>query len=158
MVSGGWRWTLPSAVGPLVATADARGALVRLQLGVGAEAGERVDPGPFRALGRWLDAWSSRAPIPVDFPLAPPGTDFQVRVWAALGDIPFGATCTYAELAARVGGPRHTRAVGRANGSNPVALVVPCHRVIGADGSLVGYAAGLELKRRLLVHEGALLL
>lgn len=86
----------------------------------------------------------------------PGGTAFQRRVWAELRGIPAGATASYAEIARRVGAPEAVRAVGAANGRNPVALVIPCHRVIGADGSLTGYAGGLERKRRLLEHEGAL--
>ncbi len=81
------------------------------------------------------------------------GTEFQLRVWDALRQIPCGATWTYGELAARVGNPAAVRAVGSANGANPIAVVVPCHRVIGAGGALTGYAAGLERKRWLLAHE-----
>ncbi|MFZ0660634.1 MAG: methylated-DNA--[protein]-cysteine S-methyltransferase [Candidatus Binataceae bacterium] len=83
------------------------------------------------------------------------GTPFQREVWTALRRIPAGQTTSYGELAAAIGRPRAVRAVGLANGSNPVAIVVPCHRVIGADGSLTGYGGGLERKRWLLAHEGA---
>lgn len=83
------------------------------------------------------------------------GTPFQQTVWKALCSIPAGETLSYAGLAARIGRPTAMRAVGTANGSNPVALVVPCHRVIGADGSLTGYGGGLHRKRWLLEHEGA---
>ena len=82
------------------------------------------------------------------------GTAFQKKVWQALRRIPTGSTISYAELARRIGEPAAVRAVGAANGANPVALVVPCHRVIGSDGSLTGYGGGLERKRWLLVHEG----
>lgn len=85
-----------------------------------------------------------------DLPVSPGGTDFQRRVWARLQAIPYGRTCSYGEIALDVGGPRTTRAVGLANGANPVAIIIPCHRVIGADGSLVGYAGGLPAKRMLL--------
>jgi methylated-DNA-[protein]-cysteine S-methyltransferase len=88
-----------------------------------------------------------------DLPLAPRGTEFQRAVWRALGDIPFGATCSYAELAAAVGRPKASRAVGAANGQNPIAIIVPCHRVIGADGSLTGFGGGLPMKEHLLRHE-----
>lgn len=81
------------------------------------------------------------------------GTDFQRRVWAALRTIPGGATATYGELAIKLGRAGASRAVGLANGSNPIAIVVPCHRVIGSDGSLTGYGGGLERKRWLLAHE-----
>lgn len=86
--------------------------------------------------------------------LAPVGTTFQQRVWAALQRIPFGETRSYGELATQVGNPAALRAVGRANATNPICLVVPCHRVIGADGSLTGFAFGEKLKRKLLTHEG----
>lgn len=83
------------------------------------------------------------------------GTDFQRRVWSALCDIPVGETLSYAGLAARIGAPKAVRAVGLANGANPVGVVVPCHRVIGANCALTGYGGGLERKRWLLAHEGA---
>lgn len=85
-----------------------------------------------------------------DLPLEPAGTDFQRRVWQALRAIPYGATISYRTLAERIGQPTATRAVGLANGRNPIAIVIPCHRVIGADGSLTGYGGGLERKRTLL--------
>lgn len=83
------------------------------------------------------------------------GTEFQRRVWASLQEIPYGETISYGELARWVGNPKASRAVGLANGRNPVAIVVPCHRVIGADGSLTGYGGGLERKVWLLEHEGS---
>lgn len=85
-----------------------------------------------------------------DLPLHPQGTDFQLRVWAALREIPYGETISYGELARRVGNPSASRAVGLANGRNPISIVVPCHRVIGADGSLTGYGGGMDRKRTLL--------
>jgi methylated-DNA-[protein]-cysteine S-methyltransferase len=86
------------------------------------------------------------------------GTAFQQSVWKALRTIPWGETRSYRELAGMIGNPKAMRAVGLANGSNPIAIVVPCHRVIGANGTLTGYAGGLERKRALLMHEGAQLL
>lgn len=91
-----------------------------------------------------------------DLDLDPKGTDFQRRVWAELLKVPYGQTCSYADIARALGQPTATRAVGAANGANPIGLVVPCHRVIGADKSLTGYAGGLDLKRKLLEHEGAI--
>jgi methylated-DNA-[protein]-cysteine S-methyltransferase len=85
------------------------------------------------------------------------GTPFQKKCWAALQQIPYGTTCSYAELAKRVGRPRAFRAVGQANHNNPVAIIVPCHRVIGANGSLTGYGGGMEIKEKLLRLEGATL-
>ncbi|HLJ88910.1 MAG TPA: methylated-DNA--[protein]-cysteine S-methyltransferase [Candidatus Angelobacter sp.] len=86
------------------------------------------------------------------------GTEFQRKVWAALREIPYGSTLSYGELARKIGKPDAVRAVGTANGANPISIVVPCHRVIGANGSLTGYGGGMERKRWLLAHEGARLL
>jgi methylated-DNA-[protein]-cysteine S-methyltransferase len=88
--------------------------------------------------------------------MAPHGTVFQLRVWDEIARIPFGATLTYAELAARAGAPGAVRAAGAATGRNPLSIVVPCHRVIGSDGTLTGYAGGIDRKRRLLELEGVL--
>jgi len=88
-----------------------------------------------------------------DLELAPTGNDFQMKVWKALTTIPFGETTSYGALAKKIGHPDAARAVGAANGANPIALIVPCHRVIGADGSLTGFGGGLPLKRALLAHE-----
>ena len=90
-----------------------------------------------------------------DLPLAPRGTPFQRAVWAALEEIPYGETLSYGEVALRVGNPKAARAVGMANNRNPIAIVIPCHRVVGADGSLTGYAGGLAAKERLLALEQA---
>ena len=102
---------------------------------------------------RQLARYFAGESLTFDLPLAPVGTDFQRRVWAELGRIPPGRTRSYAEMAALLGIPRAPRAIGRANGSNMLALVIPCHRVINADGSLCGYAGGLWRKQRLLEHE-----
>ena len=88
-----------------------------------------------------------------DVRLATAGTPFQQQVWAALRDVPYGATCTYGDLAAAIGRPTAVRAVGAANGRNPVCIVVPCHRVVGRDGSLTGFAGGMERKQLLLALE-----
>jgi|SRR5579862_4307337 len=89
--------------------------------------------------------------------VAPTGTAFQRRVWQAISDIPFGRTASYGELASALGEPHLARAVGAATGANPIPILIPCHRVIGADGSMTGYGGGLKMKVRLLQHEGALL-
>lgn len=102
-----------------------------------------------------LARYFSGESLEFDLPLAPVGSEFQQRVWAELRRIPPGSTRSYLEMAARVGVPRAARAIGRANGSNMIALVIPCHRVINADGSLCGYAGGLWRKQRLLDHERA---
>jgi len=85
-----------------------------------------------------------------DLPLAPQGTDFQMKVWEALRTIPYGQTRSYAEIAAQVGSPKACRAVGRANHKNPISILIPCHRVVGKNGDLTGYAGGLDAKKQLL--------
>ena len=88
-----------------------------------------------------------------DLPLAPAGTGFQLRDWEALRGIPYGETCSYKEIAAAIGNPKACRAVGMANNRNPISIFIPCHRVVGADGKLVGYGGGLDAKRYLLELE-----
>ena len=88
-----------------------------------------------------------------ELPLAPEGTPFMRRVWAELVKVPYGATATYGEIAERIGNPGGSRAVGVANNRNPIAIIIPCHRIIGSSGKLVGYAGGVELKERLLALE-----
>ena len=102
-------------------------------------------------LGEYFAGERTRFELPID----PQGTPFQHRVWDALQEIPYGETITYAELAARVGRAGAARAAGLANGSNPLSIVIPCHRVVGHAGGLTGYAGGLDVKRRLLEHERA---
>lgn len=103
---------------------------------------------------RQLDAYFAGQLKSFDIPLKPAGTPFQLRVWLALRDIPFGETRSYGQLASAIGDPSAMRAVGAANGRNPIAIVVPCHRVIGADGSLTGFGGGVERKKFLLRLEG----
>lgn len=105
-----------------------------------------------------LAEYFARARMTFDLPLAAEGTEFEHRVWDALRAIPFGATTSYGEIARRLGDARNARAVGTANGKNPIPIIVPCHRVIGANGDLTGFGGGIERKRWLLEHEGALLL
>jgi methylated-DNA-[protein]-cysteine S-methyltransferase len=102
---------------------------------------------------RQLSAYFDGELTAFDLPLRLAGSGFQRAVWAALQDIPYGETISYGELAKRIGQPSASRAVGLANGKNPVSIVVPCHRVIGADGSLTGYGGGMDRKRFLLAHE-----
>lgn len=105
--------------------------------------------------GDWLAAYFDREP-PADPPLDMRGAAFELRVWAALRTIPRGRTASYGDIAKQVGSPGASRAVGMANGANPIALIVPCHRVIGSNGTLTGYGGGLERKAWLLNHERAL--
>ena len=104
---------------------------------------------------RQLNAYLARELKEFSLPLAPAGTPFMQKVWAELRKIPYGQTASYKEIAQRIGHPQAQRAVGLANNKNPIAIFIPCHRVIGADGSLVGFGGGLELKRRLLDIEKA---
>jgi len=144
----------PSPLGPLllVGTAD---ALSFIWLPSGRD---RVDPEPewiesarpFKEVVRQLDAYFAGRLRRFDLPLAPAGTAFQQRVWRALCDIPFGETVSYGELARQIERPAAVRAVGAANGQNPISIVIPCHRVIGSDGRLVGYGGGLPAKSMLL--------
>ena len=118
------------------------------------EANLLEDGGATREAARQLGEYFSGKRRTFTLPLDLRGTPFQRTVWEELRKVPFGTTVTYGELARRIGKPRAVRAVGQANHRNPVPIVVPCHRVIGHDGSLVGFGSGLELKRRLLEHEG----
>jgi methylated-DNA-[protein]-cysteine S-methyltransferase len=111
------------------------------------------DAAPFHDARRQLEEYFAGGRRDFSLTLAPAGTDFQQRVWSALRAIPYGETISYGELARRIGNPRAVRAVGLANGRNPISIIVPCHRVIGADGTLTGYGGGLERKRFLLALE-----
>ena len=118
-------------------------------------------PRPNGKLSRLCLIRSSNSSPPIspktfDLPLAPEGTTFQLEVWAALQEIPYGETISYLDLAHAIGNPDAVRAVGLANGKNPLSIIVPCHRVIGSDGKLVGYGGGLPIKEALLKLEGAL--
>ena len=109
-----------------------------------------------RATRRQLDAYFNGSRDRFELPLAPAGTPFQRAIWNAIAEVPCGATRTYADLATRVGRAGSARAAGAATGRNPLSIIVPCHRIVGSDGSLTGYAGGLERKRQLLAHERAL--
>jgi methylated-DNA-[protein]-cysteine S-methyltransferase len=100
-----------------------------------------------------LDEYFAGQRARFEVPVAPRGTDFQTSVWQVLKRIPFGVTWSYAQVASELGNPKAMRAVGAANGSNPISIIIPCHRVIGANGSLRGYGGGLPRKRWLLAHE-----
>jgi methylated-DNA-[protein]-cysteine S-methyltransferase len=115
---------------------------------------EDITVGPLAPAVRQLREYFDGNRREFDLPLAFQGTAFQTRVWRELVGIPYGQTWSYGKLAKRIDKPSASRAVGLANGRNPIAILVPCHRVIGADGSLTGYGGGLERKRWLLAHEG----
>ena len=160
---------LASPLGPLLLVTDEAGRLRALDFDAYAARMHRLlarhygdAPGAYEltpgaapaAVRDGLTAYfGGHLPALADVPVATGGTPFQRSVWAALRTVPPGATTSYGALAARVGAPQAARAVGLANGANPIAIVVPCHRVIGAGGALTGYAGGVERKRWLLEHE-----
>jgi len=158
--------TMDSPCGPLLCVVDETGAVVRIELSKGREAQkitERMrdagievveDPGRTAGLRRQLAEYFAGERRDFDLRLAPEGTPFERSVWEELRKIPFGETRSYGEIAQAIGRPGAARAVGRANGANPIPIVVPCHRVIGSDGSLTGFGGGLEAKSRLLEIEG----
>jgi methylated-DNA-[protein]-cysteine S-methyltransferase len=113
----------------------------------------RENPSQLQEAIRQLRAYFAGELETFDLPLAPQGTAFQLKVWKLLCDIPYGETISYGELARRVGNPKASRAVGLANGSNPIPIIIPCHRVIGSNGKLTGYGGGLPLKEKLLALE-----
>ncbi len=161
---------LPTLAGPLLVVAGPDGLrylrilpeihayrpdLARLVPGIPGDETELVeDPGAFTALARQLGEYFAGLRRGFDEPLAPTGTSFQTAVWHRIATIPYGKLRAYGELAADLGRPRATRAVGQAVAQNPLPIVIPCHRVIGAGGALVGFAGGTDLKARLLRLEG----
>jgi len=149
--------TFESPVGPLLLAGDSNA--LRL---VSFESSKHAAPprpdwnqngAAFAEVIRQLQAYFRGELEEFDVPLAMEGTEFQIRVWNALRTIPYGETISYAQLARRVGNPKAVRAVGLANGSNPIPIIVPCHRVIGSDGSLTGFGGGLSTKKKLLELE-----
>lgn len=144
--------TISTPFGPVWATTDYSGALTELRFGPPVRPPHSMES---HAVSVQLYDYFAGKRKSFDIVLAPEGTDFQKRVWAELVRIPFGETISYGELAERVGSKGGARAVGRANATNPIAILIPCHRVIGKDGSLTGYAYGVELKRSLLELEWA---
>jgi methylated-DNA-[protein]-cysteine S-methyltransferase len=155
-----------SPCGPLLCVVDQAGAVVRIEFSKGREAqkmterlrGSKVeiveDPARTAEVRRQLAEYFAGERREFDLVLAPAGTPFELAVWEELRRIPFGETRSYGEIARTLGRPTAYRAVGRANGANPIPIVVPCHRVIGSDGSLTGFGGGLDAKSRLLELEG----
>jgi methylated-DNA-[protein]-cysteine S-methyltransferase len=150
---------LDSPIGSLMISTDGT-ALTGLYMGTPSKRPNidqwRADPRapPLRETAKQLSEYFSGKRLKFELPLKFNGTEFQLRVWNALTEIPFGETRTYSQLARHIGNPAACRAVGLANGKNPIAVIVPCHRVIGADGSLTGFGGGLPRKEWLLGHEG----
>ncbi len=149
--------TIETPFGTFAAWVDEKGTLIRFNLrAIGAAKVEPDAERSAKALGevrRQVNEYAKGKRQDFALELGAEGPDFNKRVWQALLDIPFGRTTSYGAIAKTIGHPAAARAVGAANGANPIALVVPCHRVIGSDGSLTGYGGGLPLKRKLLEHE-----
>lgn len=148
---------LSSPIGDLTLTsdgADLTGLFVSGHRAIAQRPSEWVQAeAPFESVAEELESYWSGDLERFSIPLAPIGTEFQQNVWAALIDIPHGQTISYSELARRIDRPRAIRAVGSANARNPISILIPCHRVVGSNGSLTGYAGGLDRKRWLLNHE-----
>ena len=147
---------ITSPIGMLTLTSNGNALTHLLITRENEHVGEQVPPeadSVLAAAREQLDAYFDMRLTHFDLPLEPRGTDFQRRVWDSLRAIPFGETISYAELARRIDKPKAVRAVGAANGRNPLMIIVPCHRVIGADGSLTRFGGGIDRKRWLLDHE-----
>lgn len=154
------RLVVETPIGPLLVTASGTAVTEVLLPNTGAAAmGSSPGRAPevLRTAARQLEEYFAKTRVRFSVPLAPMGTPFQVSVWSALGDIPYGETVTYGELAAAVGRPGAFRAVGQANGANPLPIVLPCHRVLASGGRIGGYGGGLAMKRTLLALEGVAL-
>lgn len=154
-MSSQWTVTVDSPLGPFVVFGDGVGLRASGFATATAEPGPVVNADPHGAGPAFTAYFAGDLSALDDLPLAPRGSDFQQAVWAELRRIPPGSAITYAELAARIGRPSATRAVGTANGRNPLGVVIPCHRVVARDGRLGGYTGGLDRKRWLLAHEKA---
>jgi methylated-DNA-[protein]-cysteine S-methyltransferase len=146
---------VPSPLGTLAIAVDANGRAVQLRLDGARGAGPDADERATRVRAQ-LEEYFAGARREFDLELAPRGTAFQLRVWQALREIPYGAVRSYGDVARALGHPTAARALGQANGRNPLPVVIPCHRVIASGGSLGGYTGGLERKQRLLALEGVI--
>ena len=151
-------YPIETPLGDLGAAFDSEGKLVQLIRTHGAASlpPEEPEPRSLPFLKRQLEAYFSGNLRDFNIPLRVEGTEFQRRVWKALQNIPYGQAITYLELARRLGDEKCIRAAARASGANPISILIPCHRVIGSDGSLVGYGGGLDMKEYLLRLEGVL--
>lgn len=144
-----------SKVGITLAIAEEEGAICRIFFSAEKKYDEfeEKESSLIKEAAKQLDEYFNRKRKEFDLPVIPHGTEFQKKVWKELQKIPYGQTRSYGEIAALTGNPKASRAVGMANNRNPIPVIIPCHRVIGSDGSLTGYAGGLELKRQLLELE-----
>ena len=143
-----------SPIGPLTLTGT-EDALTEIAFG-GVEDGTEVSSPVLVQAARELAEYFDRKRRAFSVPLAPQGTEFQKKVWNALREVPYGTTVSYKDIAVRLGKPGAAIAVGQANSRNPIPIIIPCHRIIGAGGKLVGYTGGLEIKKALLAVEGVL--
>jgi methylated-DNA-[protein]-cysteine S-methyltransferase len=160
--------TFDTAGGPITIAVDPAGALLRLSFGDGhytrtieedlLASGYQVHPAAGQAARarQEIEEYWSEGRRTFEVPVALQGTQWQIDVWQALMAVPYGTTRTYGSMAAQLGRPHAARAIGRANATNPIPLVIPCHRLVGANGSLTGFGGGLHIKQRLLEHEGAI--
>jgi methylated-DNA-[protein]-cysteine S-methyltransferase len=151
-----WTASFPTPVGPACAVVDAEGRLKQFHFGPRDTSNLRPDPKSAAHVRDQVDAYFAGERRDFDLPLAPDGTAFQRRVWEGLLTIGYGATMSYGGLATLIGHPGAPRAVGAANGQNPISLFIPCHRVVGQDRTLTGYGGGIAVKAKLLAHEGVL--
>ena len=156
MTNSCWVGSFPTPVGVASVIVDGDGRLKRFHFGPLDVAGLRSDPKAVAHVRDQVDAYFAHDRRDFDMPLAPDGTAFQQQVWEGLLTIPFGEIMSYGALAVQVGRPGAPRAVGAANGQNPIALIIPCHRVVGQDRTLTGYGGGIAIKAKLLAHEGVL--
>jgi methylated-DNA-[protein]-cysteine S-methyltransferase len=151
-----WGSCIESPIGPLTIAVDDDGAAKRLYFGRLDDPEMRDDPGAVATMRTQLEEYFAGERRVFDLELAPDGTEFQRAVWSALVTIPYGQTASYGDLALRAGRPGAFRAVGAANGANPIAVIIPCHRIIGSNGALTGFGGGIGTKAALLAHEGVL--
>lgn len=148
-----------SQFGPLAAWLDKAEQLIRLSFHIekdlqwAKENGIVRDDNRVKFIAHQISEYQQGKRVKFDLALHLDGTHFQMRVWDELSKIPFGETISYQTLATRIGNPKASRAVGRANGSNPISIIIPCHRVIGTNGSLTGYEGGISIKEKLLAFE-----
>lgn len=156
MTNTNWIGSFATPVGPASAVVDDDGRLKRFHFGKLDDSCLRSDPKAVAHVRDQVHAYFAGELREFDLPLAPDGTEFQRRIWDGLLTIPYGEIMSYGALAVQVGHPGASRAVGAANGQNPIALIVPCHRVVGQDGTLTGYGGGIAVKAKLLAHEGVL--
>lgn len=152
----GYYNVIDSPFGALSPVVDVSGALTILHFGEQHPAGFERNPRMTEVVDRQLEEYFRKERTQFELKLNPKGTEFQHSVWKLLVEIPFGVTRSYGDLAKELGQPGASRAVGRANATNPIAIIVPCHRVIGSNGTLTGYAGGLSMKEKLLQFEKGL--